>query len=122
MELLLVVPCVCVIPQYLFCTYIQKEQKVGAPAAAVLMSRKELFNPFDSDEEEDDPYRDLIRAADQPAADQPAADQPADQSCADITTSTTEQPSTLLPQLSSSQPSNGDTNKTESGQYQHMDW
>ena len=57
----------CVIPQYLFCTYIQKEQKVGASAAAVLMSRKELHNPFDSDEEEDDPYHDLIHAADQPS-------------------------------------------------------
>ena len=108
----------CVIPQYLFCTFIQKEQKVGAPAAAVLMSRKELLNPFDSDEEEDDPYCDLICAAGQPAADQPA-----DQSCADITANTTEQPSTLLPQLSSSQPTNGDTNNPESGQYQHiMDW
>ena len=102
----------CVIPQYLFCTYIQKEQKAGAPAAAVLMSRKELLNPFDSDEEEDDPYHNLIRAADQPA----------DQSCADITANTTEQPSTLLPQLSSIRPTNGDTNNPESGQYQHMDW
>ena len=81
------------------------------------MSRKELLNPFDSDEEEDDPYHDLIGAANQPAADQPD-----DQSCADITANTTEQPSNLLPQLSSSQPTNGDANNTESGQYQHMDW
>ena len=117
----------CVIPQYLFCAYLQKSQRAGAPAAAVLMSRKELLNPFDSDEEEDDPYRDLIRAADQPAADQPAADkpaadEPADQSCADITANTTEQPSTLLLQLSSSQPTNSDANNPKSGQYQHMDW
>ena len=75
------------------------------------MSRKELLNPFDSDEEEDDPYNDLNHAADQPAADQPA-----DQTCADITANTTEQPSTLLPLLSSSQPTNSDTNNPESGQ------
>lgn len=97
----MVVSCVCYYT--VFVLHIQMKQKAGAPAAA-LMSRKELLNPFDSDEEEDDPYRDLIRAADQPA----------DQSCGDITANTTE--------LSYTQPTTGITNKTESGQYPHINW